>query len=313
MAKNSSNKGGKAMSGKMKIIMAMLIYGSIGVLVRNIKLSAIEIAFLRASIGSLFLLMVSLTLRSHQTSKINRNYIYIYFLSGVLLGVNWFFLFKAFEYTSISNAILLYYLAPIIVILLSPLLLKEQLTMYKIICMLTAIAGLSLIVSSNFSMVLSKGHHLAGIGYALLAAVFYASVILINKKYPSQNRLVTTKIQLFASAFVLLPILFMNKGNLEINIEGQSLWLILILGIVHTGVAYLLYFASMKTLKAQTVAIYSYIDPISAVLFAWLFLGEHITLIQGLGGVLILGATYFVDFDEQRLVNSSCCKRVVNG
>lgn len=287
------------MSGKMKIVIAMLIYGSIGVFVRSIELSAIQIAFLRASIGSFFLVVVSMILNKSLSLKIDKKNAGIYFISGALLGVNWFFLFKAFEYTSISNAILVYYLAPIIVILLSPIVLGERLTVHKFFCMATAIIGLTMIVLNNLGMQLSGKEHLEGIGFALLAAVFYASVILINKRYPSSNGLDTTIIQLLASVVVLMPILFVNQGFSNLVVRGTSLWMIVILGALHTGVAYLLYFSSMRVLDGQTVAIYCYIDPISAMAFAWVFLGERVNYIQALGGMLILGATYFIDFERK--------------
>ncbi len=287
------------MSGKMKIVIAMLIYGSIGVFVRSIELSAIQIAFLRSSIGSFFLVVVSMVLNKSLSLKIDKKNDGIYFLSGALLGINWFFLFKAFEYTSISNAILVYYLAPIIVILLSPIVLGEWLTVHKIFCMATAIIGMTMIVLNNLGMQLSGKEHLEGIGFALLAAVFYASVILINKRYPSSNGLDITIIQLLASVVVLMPILFVNEGFSNLVVRGTSLWMIAILGALHTGVAYLLYFSSMRVLDSQTVAIYCYIDPISAMVFAWIFLGERVNYIQALGGMLILGATYFIDFERK--------------
>lgn len=288
------------MSGKMKIVLAMLIYGSIGVFVRNIELSAIQIAFLRASIGSLFLIIVSMVMNRSLSIKINTSNIRIYFLSGALLGVNWFFLFKAFEYTTISNAILVYYLAPIIVIILSPMVLGERLTVYKLMCMSAAVLGLGMIVLNNLGIQLSGKEHLVGIGFSLLAAVFYASVILINKRYSASTGLDTTIIQLLASVVILTLILFVNKGFVGLVVRGTSLWMIIILGLLHTGIAYLLYFSSMKELDGQTVAIYCYIDPISAMVFAWIFLGERLNYTQALGGVLILGAAYFIDFKREK-------------
>jgi drug/metabolite transporter (DMT)-like permease len=286
------------MNGKMKIVVAMLIYGSIGLFVRGIELSTIQIAFLRASIGSVSLIVGSLLMNKCLPFKKGHKHRWIYFFSGALLGINWLFLFKAFEYTSISNAILVYYLAPIIVILMSPIVLGEQLTLYKMICMFVALIGLAMIVLNNLGMQVSGVETLVGIGFALLAACFYASVILLNKRYPSSDGLDTTITQLLASAAVLMPIMFLNKGFSYVPVGRTSLWMIIILGVVHTGIAYFLYFSSMKDLDGQTVALYCYIDPISAVVFAWIFLGEGMNYIQVLGGILILGAAYFIDFQH---------------
>tara|TARA_Y100001933_G_scaffold108508_1_gene108688 strand:- start:122 stop:1009 length:888 start_codon:yes stop_codon:yes gene_type:complete len=287
------------MNGKMKITLSMLIYGSIGVFVRNIDLSAIQIAFLRAVTGSVFLGLVGLIFNKKKSHKLGKKGLKIYWLSGALLGINWFFLFKAFDYTSISNAILVYYLAPTIVILLSPFVLNESLTVHKLLCMGAAILGLSMIVLTNVGVTLQGQEHMKGIGFALMAAVFYASVILINKKYPSGDGLGTTVIQLVASAFILIPVLLASGGFENMIMTGPSASMILVLGILHTGIAYLLYFSSMKVLDGQTVAIYCYIDPISAMIFAWIFLGEYVTFTQAIGGLFILGATYFVDFDKK--------------
>ncbi|WP_430884404.1 DMT family transporter [Fusibacter sp. JL216-2] len=286
------------MNGKVKIIIAMLIYGSIGVFVRNIDLSAIQIAFLRATTGSAFLAIVSMILNRSSKLRVEKNSLKIYLLSGALLGLNWYFLFKAFEYTSISSAILVYYLTPTIVILLSPFVLNESLNLHKLLCMGAGIIGLSMIVVSDMNASLQGQDNLKGIGFALLAAVFYASVILINKKYPGADGLGTTVVQLIASGLVLIPVLVASGGFESIALKGTSLWLILILGLVHTGIAYLLYFSSMKVLDGQTVAIYCYIDPISAMVFAWIFLGEPVSYPQAIGGVFILGATYYIDYEK---------------
>jgi drug/metabolite transporter (DMT)-like permease len=295
------------MNGKTKIVVAMLIYGSIGLFVRGIELSSLQMAFLRATIGSVFLIVASVVMKKSLSFKIPKKKGWIYFLSGALLGINWLFLFKAFEYTSISNAILVYYLAPIIVILMSPLVLGEQLTLYKLLCMFTALGGLGMIVFNNLGLQAWGREGVIGIGFSLLAAFFYASVILINKRYASSEGLNTTVMQLLASALVLMPMMIVDNGFSDIVVRGRSFWMIVILGVVHTGVAYLLYFSSMKELDGQTVALYCYIDPISAVTFAWIFLGEGMNSIQFLGGALILGATYFIDFKNESYLSEKTC------
>ncbi|WXR62632.1 DMT family transporter [Peptostreptococcaceae bacterium AGR-M142] len=288
------------MNGKMKLIIAMLIYGSICIFVRHISLSAIEIAFLRAFTGSLFLILTSIFIKKANPFKFYKKERTIFIISGIFLGINWFFLFKAFEYTSISNAILVYYLAPIIVIFLSPMVLGEKLTPHKILCALTATIGLSMIVLNNYSLEVFDTKYFLGIGFALLAAIFYASVILINKKVKDTDGFESTIIQLSGSVLALLPIILMDTKLQNFSMDKKSLTMIIILGVLHTGIAYLMYFSSIKDLDAQTVAIYCYIDPISAMLFAWMFLGETMNIVQILGGLLILGATYAIDMNKRR-------------
>lgn len=219
----------------------------------------------------------------------------VYLCSGALLGINWYFLFKAFEYTTISSAILIYYFAPIIVIGLSPFILSERLTGFKFLCMILALIGLFLVILDPTSISTINTGNFMGIIYALAAAIFYASVILINKRASHAGDLEITIAQLLSAVITLIPLLIIQGETININLLMPSLWQLLTLGILHTGIAYLLYFSSIKVLEGQTVAVYCYIDPISAMAFAALFLGEQLTLIQVTGGILILGASYLID------------------
>lgn len=289
------------MKSKLKIISAMLIFGSIGIFVKNISLPSIEIAFFRAVIGSLFLLFSGLIMKKKISFKLIKENILLLILSGVALGFNWILLFQAYKYTTISNSTLSYYFAPVFVIILAPIILKEKLTITKILCVITAMVGLFLIVSVGSSSVQGTYNHLLGIMYGLSAAILYASVILMNKFIKNLSGFDSTLIQLTIAALVLLPTMI-YQGNLNISNINSTTWLfIFIIGILHTGVAYLLYFSSIKEIKGQSIAILSYIDPISAVIMASLFLGETITFVKIIGGVLILGSTFL----SERLDNSS--------
>ena len=280
------------MKSKLKIISAMLIFGSIGIFVKNINLPSIEIAFFRAVIGSLFLLFSGLIMKKKMSLKLIKENILLLILSGVALGFNWILLFQAYKYTTISNSTLSYYFAPVFVIILAPVILKEKLTIIKILCVIAAMAGLFLIVSVGSSSLQGTYNHLLGIMYGLSAAILYASVILMNKFIKNLSGFDSTLIQLTIAALVLLPTMI-YQGNLNISNINSTTWIfIFIIGILHTGVAYLLYFSSIKKIKGQSIAILSYIDPISAVIMASLFLGETITFVKIIGGVLILGSTF---------------------
>lgn len=286
------------MNGKFKIITAMLIYGSLGVFVKGISLPPIEIAFFRACIGSLFLIIAgSLMKKRYSIASLKQNIILL-IISGGALGINWAFLFKSFEYISVSNSILVYYFAPVFVILLSPIVLKEKLNTFKILCVIIAMIGIFLIVKGDFSSLQNSNNYLKGIFYSLMAALFYASVILMNKRIKNLSGFETTLIQLISSALTLLPIILINN-DAHISITTPiNLLFILILGIFHTGIAYLLYFSSMKELTGQSIAIFCYIDPISAMIFATIFLGENMSLSQIIGGILILCSTFFNSIRE---------------
>ncbi|ETI68488.1 DMT family transporter [Neobacillus vireti] len=280
------------MKGKMRFITAMLIFGSIGVFVKKIDLTSSEIAFLRGVIGSIFLILACFLVKHKPSLKALKENAILLLLSGAAVGFNWIFLFEAYRYTTISNATISYYFAPIFVMMLAPWLLKEKLTSVKIVCIIMAMVGLFLIVNNGSSGTSGSQNHTVGIFYGLLAAAFYASAILMNKFIKNLSGFETTLVQLMAAALVLFPYIWW-QGQLNLaGINSTSIIFILILGIVHTGLGYFLYFTSLQKLKGQTIAVLSYIDPISAVIIAAIFLSESMTFIQMIGGVLVLGATF---------------------
>lgn len=289
------------MSVKFKLIMTMLIFGSIGVFVKKIDLSSSEIAFLRGVIGSLFLLLASFLVKHKPSMKALKENAVLLLLSGGAIGLNWIFLFESYRYTTISNATISYYFAPIFVMMLAPWVLKEKLTGGKVICIIMAMAGLFLIVQNGAGGTDSSHNHALGIFYGLLAASFYASVVLMNKFIKNLSGFEMTLIQLMAGALVLLPyVLWQGQLNLA-GLNSTSIIFILILGIVHTGLAYFMYFTSIQKLKGHTIAVLSYIDPISAVIIAAIFLNESMTWIQMVGGAFVLGATFLSEKLELKI------------
>lgn len=276
---------------KVKVIAAMLIFGTIGLFVKNIDLTSSEIALYRGFFGSLFLILV-LGLKkerlSWEKSKKNAG---VLFYSGAAIGLNWILLFEAYRYTTISNATLSYYMAPLFVVLASPFILKEKLTALKTACVFLAIMGMYLIVEKGGINGLGYNHTL-GIAYGIGAALLYASVILATKFLRNMASLEITIIQLMTASLVLAPYVFLKEGMNILSVSMSSFVYLLFLGIVHTGIAYALYFSAMQNLKGQTIAILSYIDPISAVILSTLFLNERMTVVQIIGGFFILSAAF---------------------
>ncbi len=288
------------MKGKYKIITTMLIFGSIGVFVKGIDLSSSEIAFLRGTIGSIFLIFASLIAKQKLSFTSIKENLVLLSLSGAAIGFNWIFLFEAYRYTTISNATLSYYFAPIFVMILAPCVLKEKLTAVKTGSIIIAMIGLFLVVNIGGGNTGSSYNHPVGILYGLMAAALYSSVILMNKFIKNLTGFETTLVQLLVAAVVLFPYVI-SRDHLDFSgLNSKSILLLLILGIVHTGLAYFLYFSAVKDLKGQTIAVLSYIDPISAVVMAAVFLGESMSVIQIIGGVLILGSTFLSEkFDRK--------------
>lgn len=277
---------------KINIIMAMLIWGTIGIFVRGIALSSLEIAFFRAIIGSLFLFLLGIIRQEKFEIKSLKKNLPILLLSGAVIGVNWIMLFQGYKYTTISNATLSYYFAPVFIAIFSFLILKEKLSTKRVICIFGAMIGLFLILQSGEKSSVSSYNHVKGISYGLSGAVLYAIVVLLNKQIKGLSSFKITLIQLFVAGIVLLPFI-LKQNTLDLRTVDVKSWLlILLIGIIHTGIAYLLYFSSIKNVEGQSIAILSYIDPISAVLISSVFLGETMGIFQMLGGAIILISAY---------------------
>ena len=277
---------------KLMNLSAMLIFGTIAIFVRNIELTSKEIAVLRGVIGSIFLLGVMLFSKEKTSFSAIKKNLPILVLSGLGVGANWIFLFEAYKYTTVSIATLSYYCAPIFVTIMAPIILKEKISLIKFLCVCTAMVGMLCIVGTNKGSIGEGYNHFLGIIYGLTAAVGYASVILMNKFIKGLKGVETTVTQLVFASILLLPYVMVTSGFDFSKMTGISWGYMIFLGIVHTGFAYALYFSSLKELKGQTIAVLSYIDPITAVLISALFLGEQLTMFQIIGGALILGSTF---------------------
>lgn len=277
--------------GRLMLIASMCIFGTIGILRKYIPLPSSFVALVRGFVGAVFLLAVVLLRRERLNKTAIRKNALLLLLSGAALGFNWIFLFEAYNYTSVATATLCYYLAPILVILISPTLLKETLTVKKGVCALVALCGMVLVsgvVETGFSCI----GEMKGILFGLGAAVLYASVILLNKKITAIGAYDKTISQLFLASIVLLPYVLLTENVGQMAFSPLSVGLLIVAGVVHTGIAYWLYFGSMGSLNAQTVALYSYIDPILAIVLSMVVLGEPMTGSAAIGAVLILSAAF---------------------
>lgn len=281
------------MNAKLRNITAMLIFGTIGLFVKNIELSSSEIALTRGFIGGVTLILATIFFKKKISFEAIKNNLYLLIFSGLAVGLNWIFLFQGYKYTSISNATLSYYFAPVFVTILAPFILKEKLTLSKFLCVLMALVGMFCIVGVDG---INGGSDLIGIAYGLLAAGFYASVILMNKFLKGIDSIEITVIQLISATITLLPYVLYVEGLGILSVSSVSIPYILILGIVHTGIAYLLYFSSLQGLKGQTIAVLSYIDPVFAIIISAIILKEQLGVLQIIGGVLILGSSFLSEF-----------------
>lgn len=279
----------KELFPKLGFMAAMVIFGTMAPFVRAIGVSSGELALYRAVmalvlIGGL-LLVTGQGLPLHQEKKT----MLLLVLSGAAMGFNWMLLFEAYRYTTVSVATLSYYFAPVLVTVLCPVLFKEKMKPINWVCFGFSTLGLVLLTGIGD---LSQGkNHFIGVSFGLAAAVFYATVMLLNKCIKDVTGLHRTFLQFLAAVLVLIPYVLLTDGISLQKLDGIGWACLLTVGIVHTGMTYCLYFSGLKALPGQKAAILSYIDPLVAVIISVTVLHEAITVPQILGGCLILGFT----------------------
>lgn len=278
----------RTMRPRLMLTASMTIFGTLGIFVRNIPVSSGELALYRAVLAALLIALFLLLTRQRIPFSSIKKEVPLLLASGVAMGINWILLFEAYKYTTVSVATLSYYFAPIIVTLVCPVLFKEKLTAKQMICFAMSTLGLVLITGIGE---VRGGADLAGILFGLGAAVFYATVILLNKFIKNVEGIHRTFLQFLSAIVTLIPYVVITSGLALKSLNGMGWLNLLIVGLIHTGVTYCMYFSALRELPGQKAAILSYIDPLVAVCVSVTVLGEAMTLRQAIGGILILGFT----------------------
>ena len=281
------------------LITAMLIWGSIGISRRSIPVPSEFLAFIRGLTGALFMCIILASKKDVSISQVKKQSIVLLALTGALIGINWIFLFEAFNYTTVATATLCYYMEPTMVILMAPLFFSQRLTLSQLAITILTILGM-ILVSGIIDNGEIKPDDITGIIFGLSAAFCYALIVISNKRIEAIDTYLKTFIQLSGAAIAMIPYLIYTAGFTGLPDDTSTWLLILFVGIVHTGIAYALYFGAMKELSAQSVAICSYIDPISALIFSALLLGEALTPLGMLGAILIIGTVAIGEFTSKQ-------------
>ena len=279
----------KENKSRLMLITSMAIFGTLAPFVRNIAVSSGELALYRAIMAAILIGLFLLITKQRIPFKKIKKEIPLLLFSGMAMGINWILLFEAYKYTTVSVATLSYYFAPVIVTLVCPFLFREKLTPKQIICFVMSTTGLILVIGINPSD--AGGANTKGILFGLGAACFYATVILLNKFIKTVEGIHRTFLQFLSAIIILIPYVIFTDGINLVSLNSSGWVNLLIVGLVHTGITYCLYFSSLKELPGQKAAILSYIDPLVAVLISVTILQESISISQIAGGVLILGFT----------------------
>lgn len=283
-------------NAKIMLIISMVIFGTLGIFTRNIAIRSGELALYRAILAAVLIFVYLIVTKQKTDFRSIKKELLLLLLSGTAMGINWILLFEAYKYTTISAATLSYYFAPVIVIVACPILFKEKLSGRQMICFLMSALGLVLITGIGD---LRNDNDFIGILFGLGAALFYAAVILLNKFIKNVEGIYRTFLQFLSAIVILIPYVKMTSGVTLGNLNFTGWVNLLIVGFIHTGITYCMYFSSLKELPGQKAAILSYIDPLVAVLISVAILGETMTIWQAIGGVFILGFTLWNEISPE--------------
>lgn len=266
-------------------VAAMLIFGSNGVFASMLDMSGAQLVLMRTLIGGAVLLIIILISRSRTPREVLLREKWRLLFAGVCLGANWALLFEAYNLMNVSLATLTYYTAPVLVLVLAPFVLKERQNSLAYVGMLVVVVGMLLVVGTDFG---EGGVIVTGLVVGLGSAVFYAMLMLVNKKISGVSGLNLTFIEIIIAAVILLPYVFATSGGVPLPTDARGIFALLFLCTVNTGFACWLYFSSMNRLPAKAVALMGYFDPVSALVFSAVFLDERLSTVQFIGAVLVL-------------------------
>ena len=282
-------------NGYVKYVIALLLFGTNGIVASYILLNSYEIVYFRTLIGSIFLVLVFVLSKQKVLFWKNKAHFLYLVLSGVAMGASWIFLFEAYAKIGVSIATLAYYCGPVLVMILSPFLFQEKLTRAKILGFIAVLIGMLCVNRQAFTY----GKISIGLIFGLLAAVMYVIMVIFNKKAISIQGLENATCQLVAS-FITVAIFIGWKQGFSVNMMDGNLIPILILGVVNTGIGCYFYFSSIGRLPVQSVSILGYLEPLSALVFSVVILGETLSPVQIVGAVLILGGAAYGELFRKR-------------
>ncbi len=285
----------------LMFVAAMLIFGSNGVFASMLEMSGAQLVLLRTLIGGAVLLIIILISRSRTPKEVLLREKWRLLFAGVCLGANWALLFEAYNLMNVSLATLTYYTAPVLVLVLAPLVLKERQNGLAYLGMAVVIVGMLLVVGTDFG---EGGVSATGLIVGLGSAVFYATLMLVNKQITGVSGLNLTFIEIVIAAVILLPYVFATSGGVPLPTDARGIFALLFLCTVNTGFACWLYFSSMNRLPAKAVALMGYFDPVSALIFSAVFLDERLSSVQLAGAILVLAGALVGQFRPRRFTKT---------
>ena len=278
----------------LKYIICMIAFGTIGIFRRYIPLDSGLIAMVRGAIGAAFIIIyLWIRKRPFKFSHLKGKLLPL-IITGAVMGFNWVLLFEAYNYTTVATATLCYYMQPLFLILISPVLFKERITSVKALCLTIAFIGMVL-VSGILTDQTSGVANLKGVFLGLASGFLYAVVVSLNKMIKDCDPYEKTAVELGSAALAVFPYVLLlgvfTDPATAAGITPLSIAMLLLISVVHTGVIYVMYFNSIEYIKMSQVAIFGYIDPVVALVLSQVILQEDMGITGLIGAILILGAS----------------------
>lgn len=273
-----------------QLVLAMVIWGTLGLFVLKSGISSINIAFFRCLIGAMILAPFCMYKGYFTRENIVLKQLVPTLCGGVLIVLNWILLFESFHYASITLGNISYYLQPVFLLFLSRLFLKEEISAIKYFFIFLTFVGVIMTINLSPDMLVVKRTELIGVGFALLAGFFYSLATLVVKKTEGVPAPMITFLQLSVGAVLLLPLSELGQIHYTSAVWGY----IITLGLVHTAIAFVFYYNAVNTLSTDKIAVASYVDPIAAIATDVAFFDRVLFPIQYIGICLTLASSYFV-------------------
>lgn len=274
----------------LKYVGSLLLFGSNGIVASAIETDPTPIVYWRTLLGSILLCTIFITKGQHITvHQYPKDTAYM-LLSGIATGMSWVFLYESYHITGVGISTVIYYIGPVAIMLLSPLIFKERLSIAKIICLAIVFAGALLLNNTPGE----TGTNSTGLACAFMSAVCHALMVIFNKKASRTKGLENPVLQVSISFITVAIFLFATEGSLPI-FPMQSALPLMILGLVNTGIGCYLYFSSIGNLRAQSIVMMGYLEPLSALALASLLLGEPINLIQTAGCTMVISGALLAE------------------
>jgi drug/metabolite transporter (DMT)-like permease len=277
------------MKNYLKIIAAMLIWSTWGLMIRWIALPAVVVLFYTSFIAS-FLAPTVLKMRGELSLSGVREAWWIFALLAASSITNNTTYFYSLAHTSVSNAVFTHYTAPLFVAILAPLMIAERLMKVTLISLPIAMLGMVMIVLSGGGIRTGSGD-MSGIVAGSVSGIAYAFIIIFSRKL--SRMLLHHKavvVLLWTTTIVTAPWAL----SLDYHLDHRAAGLLLITGVMHSTLAPLLYYSALRKVIAQHAAILGYMEPLAAIPLAYLFLSETPSFVALFGGILILLSGYLV-------------------